>query len=91
MDRILDGLTKGEGVEVDAFKVLQTQIGEVLFELEYLLQGVNSRLDAVQCLDSEVSCEVENPLKMSDEELLACVRQMLADLAKDLQRMAKAR
>ena len=88
MDRILDGLTKGEGVEVDAFKVLQTQIGEVLFELEYLLQGVNSRLDAVQCLDSEESCEVGNPLKMSAEDDLAYVRQTLADLAKDLQMMA---
>ena len=88
MDRILDGLTKGEGAEVDAFKVLQTQLGEVLFELEYLLQGVNSRLGAEQRLDSEVSCEVENPLKMSAEDDLAYVRQTLADLAKDLQMMA---
>ena len=88
MDRILDGHTKGEGTEVDAFKVLQTQLGEVLFELEYLLQGLNSRLGAAQRLDSELPCEVEDPLKMSDEDNLAYVRQTLADLAKDLQMMA---
>ena len=79
---------KGSMASKDALKSLQTRLCDVLFELDYLVQGLVSHLEVAQRRASGESRDVEDPFEMSDEEHSAYVRATLSEIAEDLQAIA---
>ena len=88
MEVALEVVDKGDGAIGNAFGVLQARLEDVLLELDYLHQGIISRVYVAHQRDLEAARDVEDPFEMSDEEYLAYLRQTLAELAEDLRLMA---